>query len=932
MPVKHKPRARTDAHPNEHTLELRPDLTARVNNSPSLLHHQQKVRAHAERRLAPLVNCPRGETVTRQFRAFLKLEDERLRVAARLGAGGRWIACARSFTLDLMVQYIFEHACRTAADNKPSEIAVVAIGGYGRAELAPFSDLDILFLCSARATTRTPIIIEHCQHVIWDAGLSLGQKSYAVAECVPAARIDPHFLTALINTRLIAGDNDLYARLLAALDREREKNQDHLLQTVKQERNDLYQKRGATIYLQEPNLKDSAGGLRDFHYALWAVYAQHGYKTMEEALEHGLIEAEQYQRTVAAYDFLLRVRHQAHWISGRKADHLALDLQDTIASKLGYSSSLHLKASEEFMRDYYRQARQVHQVSESLFGHVLDQLDGSAGWFSTLRARRLDEMFLLKDRRVHFDDNPHLFAEDPLLSFKAVALAQAHTAKPSPALCAIIRRNLAAIDANFRHSPEPAHRFLDLLGQRGRVGHALRLMQETGLLGRYLPEFDRVSMLIQHDLYHHYTVDEHTLRAIEALDDLHNNRETKLPSLRAALEEIEDVRLLYLAVLLHDLGKGRGRGHIPRGARIAERLCDRIHLERERATKVVKLVKHHVLMAHLSQRRDIREPRLAKYFASQVGSLDVLNMLFVLTYADLNAVGPTVWTDWKGTLLEELYTRTRAVFTGESLAVQDDVQQIKERVIERLADTMSISEIERHFALSPARYLENISVEEIESHLGLVQQLESDSFACRWQDRGDFATQLTICTGDRHGLFADIAGTLAASGIDILSAEVNTREDGIAIDSFVLQQATTHRSIDRHRWQPIEDSLRASIKGEHDVAALVDRWTSRHAPRRAHPVITNRPGRLSIECDNDTAEATTLVEVRAADEHGLAYKIARTLAACGVEIVRAKIATEKSDALDVFYVTGSDGSKLDQGSMEKVKQVLTTALAKSESR
>jgi [protein-PII] uridylyltransferase len=898
---------------------------------PSLLHHQEKVRTHAERRLASLVNSSPADTVARQCRGFLKLEDERLRVAARLGAGGRWIACARSFAVDLLVQYIFHYACRTAADAKSpgdnGEPAIVAIGGYGRAELAPFSDLDILFLCPARTTTRTSIIIEQCQHVVWDAGLSLGQKSYGVAECIRAARTDPHFLTALINTRLVAGDNGLYSQLLAALDREREKNQDLLLQTIKQERNDLYQKRGATIYLQEPNVKDSAGGLRDLHYALWDVYARNRYKTIEEVLEHGLIEAEQCQRTIAAYDFLWRVRHYAHWSSGRKTDHLALDLQDTIARKLGYSSSLHLKASEEFMRDYYRQARQVHHVSESLFGHAVDQLDGSSRWFSTFRARRLDETFFLKDRRLHFDGSPHLFAEDPLLSFKAAALAQAHTAELSPALSAIIRRHLAAVDANFRKSPEPAHCFLDLLGQRGRVGRTLRLMQETGLLGRYLPEFERVSMLIQHDLYHHYTVDEHTLRAVEALDDLYNNRETNLPSLRAALDEIEDVRLLYLAILLHDLGKGRGRGHIPRGARIAERICDRIHLDPARATKVVKLVKHHVLMAHLSQRRDIREPRLAKYFASQVESVDILNMLFVLTYADLNAVGPAVWSDWKGTLLEELYTRTRAVFTGEWLDIQDNVQQVKEQVIKRLAATMPISEIERHFALSPARYLESLSVEEIESHLRLVKQLESESIVCRWQDRGDFATELTICTGDRHGLFADIAGTLASSGIDILSAEVNTREDGIAIDSFVLQQATTHRSIDRHRWQTVEHSLCASVKGEHDVAALVDRWITRHAPRRAHAAITDR---LSIECDNETAEATTLVEVRAADEHGLAYKIARTLTACGVEIVCAKIATEKSDALDVFYVIGADGSKLDQGSMENLKQVLISTLAKSE--
>ena len=902
-----------------------------VTNSPSLLRHEEKVRAHAERKFASLLDSRRPEAIGRQFRAFLKLEDDRLRVADRLGAGGRWIACARSFTLDVLVQYIFRYACKTAIDAKltghSGELAIVAIGGYGRAELAPFSDLDILFLCSGRAKRTTSIVVEQCQHLAWDAGLSLGSKSYSVSECVPASRVDTHFLTALMNTRLIAGDNDLYYRLLETLDRERERNQNVLLQTIRKQRDDLYQKRGATVYLQEPNVKDSAGGLRDFHFALWALYALHGSKTIEEVPEHNLIEVEQFRRTVTAYDFLLRVRHHAHWIAGRKTDRLAMDLQDTIASKLGYRSSLHLKASEEFMRNYYRQAREVHHFGESLLGRVGDARERSGSWFSTLRARRVDEMFSLRDRRLHFDGSPHLFAENALLSFKAAALARDHTVGFSPVLHAIIRRNLAAVDANFRKSREAADCFLELLGQRGRVGHPLRLMQKSGLLGRYLPEFDRVSMLIQHDLYHHYTVDEHTLRAVEALDDLHN-RETSLSSLRAVLEEIEDVRLVYLALLLHDLGKGRGSGHIPRGARIAERICERLHLYPEAATKVVKLVRHHVLMAHLSQRRDIRELRVAKYFASQVGGLDVLNMLFVLTYADLNAVAPGVWSDWKGTLLEQLYTRTRAVFTGESLVIQDDVQQIKEQVIERLAGAISVSEIERHFALSPARYLETISVEEAESHLALVKQLENESFACLWEDRGDFATQLTISSRDRHGLFADFAGTLAATGVDILSAEVNTREDGIAVDSFVLQQTGTHRSIDVHRRQMIERSLENSIKGEQDVAALVDRWTSRHAPRRAPVLTRNGTSQLSVECDNEASEATTLVQVRAADEHGLAYKIARTLTAFGVEIFCAKIATKKSDALDVFYVTSADGSKLDQASMEDLKQVLISALGK----
>jgi [protein-PII] uridylyltransferase len=892
--------------------------------------------AHAERRLPASTNPPRPADIAKEFRAFLRLEDQRLRMADRLGATGLWTARARSFMIDLLIRRVFQHACWPATElwqvQKEEGLAIVALGSYGRSELAPFSDLDILFLSADRAATQTPKIIERCQHLLWDAGLSLGQRSCTVNDCLPASRTDRHFQTALVNARLVIGKSALYDQLVVAFTREREKNGKLMIETVQHERDKRYQRRGAAIYLQEPNVKESAGGLRDLHCALWVAYAQYGQRTLEELAQCGLIESDQYDRVVASYDFLLRVRQQAHWASGRKTDHLALDLQDPVARQLGYRSSPRLQVSERFMRDYYRHAREVHQFSESLFARAVARTSGPRRWFTAPRRERLDELFSLKNGQLHFDGNPQLFTEDPLLFFRAAALAQTNGADFTHGLREAIRKNLARIDRHFRASNEASRSFLSLLRRRGDVGRTLRLMHDTGLLGRYLPEFDRVSMLIQHDLYHHYTVDEHTLRAIEALDELPHTRDPSLARLRSVMNEVEDSRLLYLALLLHDLGKGGGLGHIPRGARIAERICDRLGLDYDRKAKVIRLVKHHVLMAHLSQRRDLGEPRLVRDFAAQVGGLDVLNMLFLLTYADLNGVGPAVWSDWKGMLLEDLYTRTRAIFTGESslLAIADDISRIKAQVIESLAGNIPISEIERHFALSPDRYTRTTTAEIVASHLALIGQLEKDQLACRWQDRRRFATELTICARDRHGLFADLAGTLAASGIEILGAEVNTREDGIALDSFILRQVTTHQAVDAHRWAAIESSLRASIKGEHDVAALVERWRTRHAPRRAQArVVTTRAGHLHARCDNEIAETTTVVEVRAPDEHGLAYKIASVLTAFGLDIACARIATEKSDALDVFYVTTAGASKLDETAMRDLEESITNALVKT---
>ena len=896
----------------------------------SLLRHREKVAAHAERKL------PTAKTDSispKELRAFVRLEDERLRVADRMGAGGIWTARARSFTLDLVVRRAFEAAAKvhgSSPANPNSAVAVIALGGYGRAELAPFSDLDLLFLTSEQAQSDTANIVDRCQHLLWDAGLRLGQKSCSPGQAITISRTDPHFQTALVDARLVTGEAALYEQLVRALDREREKNARLLIDTVRHERDLRYQTRGAVVYLQEPNVKEGAGGLRDLHSALWAAYAQSGLNTLEKLLAHGRIEPDACQRAIKSYDFLLRVRGHMHWITGRKTDHLALDLQEVVARKLGYSSSGQWQASEKFMREYYRHAREVHQISESLFSQSRARIEAARRWFAPIRRKRLDGLFSLQDRQLHFDSDAAKLSQNPALQFRAAALAQTNAAIFSHELAHAISHSLGSLDNEFRASKEAARLFLALLRKPAEVGRTLRMMHEVGLLGRYLPEFERVSMLIQHDLYHQFTVDEHTLKAIEALDDLHRRSDRNVARFRAVLDQVHDVGLLYLALLLHDLGKAGGRGHIPRGTRIAERICTRLGLDHGSRSKVVLLVKQHVAMAQLSQRRDLREPRLAKQFARQVGDLDVLNMLFLLTYADLNGVGPTVWSDWKGDLLGELYTRTRAVLTGETNvpAVRQKRDRLKKRVIESLRDRIPISEIERHFALSQSRYTEAITPEDVELHLELVRELETVPFACRWRDREDFATELTICARDRHGLFADIAGALAATGIEILTVDVNTREDGIALDRFILQQATTRRSIDEHRWGTIERALRAAVDSEHDVAALVERWRTRHAPRPARAGFnTNRVGHLNVICDNEVAESTTVVEVRAPDGHGLAYQIASALTHFGLDIVCARVATEKSDALDVFYVTRMDGSKLDEGAMRELEEVLTEGLA-----
>ena len=523
-----------------------------------------------------------------------------------------------------------------------------------------------------------------------------------------------------------------------------------------------------------------------------------------------------------------------------------------------------------------------------------------------------------------------LLTSNPMLLFDAFALAQAADVPLSQTLRDAMRQSLPAVDRGFRLSAEASRAFMKLLGRRGRAGYVLRLMHEIGFLPRLVPEFGHISLLIQHDLYHHYTVDEHTIKAVEALDELHVSQDKQRAHLRLIFDEIEDTSLLYLSLLLHDIGKGRGRGHIPRGAKIAQRVCKRLGLGEEQAAKVILMVWQHVAMAQLAQRRDLNEPQVILEFVTQLGTLDALNLLLLLTYADLNAVAPGVWSEWKSTLLWELYRRSRALLAGGDAPPDESEKRarFKEQVANSLKDLLPASEVERHVALLPERYVRVTRPQAAAVHLQLIKELKSDTFARRWERNGRESTELTVCTRDRHGLCGDIAGTLASHGIEILSAELNTREDGVALDVFMLREAATHHAIDVHRYPAIDRALRKAIAGESDIAALVERWRIRNAPRNRTAINHGHQRNLpQVAGDNEASQASTLIEVRAIDEPGLVYKIASALASLGLDIVCAKIATEKSDALDVFYVTDGDGVKLSPMMLQSVKLRLVELLS-----
>lgn len=910
-----------------------------TQSAPRWRTHGEKALLHAEERFS--VNRPLGDApaISRELRTFLKIEDQRLKIAHRCGAPGSQTAAARSSVLDLVVERAYQAATLLgdidASSARAQHVcAVVALGGYGRGELAPYSDLDILFLYPNHRALQTRRLVEQILRLLWDAGLTVGPSFRSVSDCVSAAHADPHLQTALVSTRLLAGNGAIYDSLLQALEKDRRKRADAYIAAILRERAARYAKFGAAVCLQEPNVKESPGGIRDLHTALWVGYARYGCRTLDELRELDVISEAERRTASRAANFLWRVRYAAHLSTRRKTERLALDLQTTLAREFGYKQGAYLLASEKFMRDYYHHARELNLFSETLLARASEaERKASRRWGRRL-SRTPAEPLSISNGRVQLEGEAGLLTSNPMLLFDAFALAQAADAPLSQTLRDAMRQSLPAVDRNFRRSAEASRAFLKLLGRRGRGGYVLRLMHEVGFLARFVPEFGRISLLIQHDLYHHYTVDEHTLKAVEALDELYASQDKQRAHLRSVFDEIDGPSLLYLSILLHDIGKGRGRGHIPRGAKITEGICKRLGLGELDSAKVVLMVKQHVAMAQLAQRRDLNEPHVVTDFAARMGTLDTLNLLLLLTYADLNAVAPGVWSEWKSTLLWELYRRARTVLTGTD-APPDETEKtarFKEQMAKALEGSLALSEVERHVALLPDRYVRVTRPAAAAIHLHLIKELKSDIrsdiFARRWMRYARESTELTVCTRDRHGLCADIAGALAAHGIEILSAELNTREDGIALDVFMLREASTHHAIDMQRYPAIERSLRKAIAGESDIGAMVERWRTRNAPRKRNAVSHAGPRNLpQVACDNEASQSSTLIEVHAVDEPGLAYKIASALAALGLDIVCAKIATEKSDALDVFYVTDGDGMKLSQSRMQSVQVSLAEMLS-----
>lgn len=900
----------------------------------------KKIQTDATERLA----LPPGREVSQElprFRAFIKQATHRLKLAHQNGRGGLEICQMRATVVDCVIRSLWTttyNSLTQSARNSFPPITLVALGGYGRGELNPLSDIDLLFLHEGQvANGMKPLpILERMLNGVWltlfDLGLKPGHAVRTVSECVDAAndksdarRIETR--TSLIEARLIIGDEALFAKFQkAVLTKCVAGYEDKYIAARLEDQAERRAKHGNSAFMQEPNIKNGCGGLRDYQNLLWMAFFKYRTRSLAELQKHELVMPRERKQLEAAYDFLLRVRTQLHYLVNRPTDALTKNIQPAVALHLGYGDRSPSKRIEKFMRDFYSHSRNIFIITRTLEQRMAFIKEPP----SRLSIRRylpkgkevepVDGFKFIKGE-IHATSN-RVFRDQPRRLMRVFLHAQQRGMKLHPDLAQLIRSQIALVDREFLRDEHVAETFLTILNQRGNVAPILRAMHEVDFLGKYVPEFGKLTCLVQHEFYHQYAADEHTLICLEQLDRIWEAPEPPYKTYAPLLQQIERPALLYLALLLHDTGKPDGHGqHAAVGAKLAARVSKRIKLDASGTHTLGLLIEHHLLMSIVSQRHDMDDPSVIRNFARLIETPETLSLLTLLTFVDAQATSDKLWNGFKDSLLWQLHNRALPLLTGGTEFVRAEEKQrgiLMEEVRALLPTMFSTEELVAHFEALPPRYFQIHSAREIHDDLLLthrfmrLQITEEDKPLApvvnlhNEPDRG--YSVVRVCTWDRAGLFAKMAGSLSAVGLTILSAQIFTRQDGIALDTFFVTDAFSGKLATAEQRDEFEKLLAKVLAEEPiDLHQLI---AAQKISRPVYQAYTGEQIPTQIIFDNEMSDARTFIEIETEDRIGLLYTIASTLADLEVDISTARILTEKGAAIDSLYIREVDGGKI----------------------
>ncbi|WP_029350643.1 [protein-PII] uridylyltransferase [Bosea sp. 117] len=794
-------------------------------------------------------------------------------------------------------------------------MAIVAVGGYGRGLMAPGSDTDILFLLPYKQTAWGESVAEAILYVLWDMGLKVGHATRSVDECIRQARGDMTIRTALLEARLIVGERALFDEMTVRFERDVvEGTAAEFVAAKLAEREERLKRAGQSRYLVEPNVKDGKGGLRDLHTLFWIAKYVYRVHDTRQLIAAGVFTAEEAVVFQRCEDFLWSVRCHLHFLAGKAEERLSFDLQREMAERLGYTEHPGLKDVERFMKHYFLVAKDVGDLTAIVSAALEERNEKPVPRLNRMMARlRRSPRRTLKESPDFVVDHDRLnvadssaFGRDPVNLIRLFHLADRHDLALHPDAVRLARRSLKLIDQRVREDAEANRLFLEMLCSKRTPDIVLRHMNEAGVLGRFVPEFGHVVAMMQFNMYHSYTVDEHLIRSIGALSEIERGQRADLGLANELIGQIKNRQVLYVAVFLHDIAKGRPEDHSIAGARVARKLCPRFGLSAADTDTVAWLIEQHLTMSSVAQSRDLSDRKTIENFAAVVQNLERMKLLLILTTADIRAVGPGVWNNWKSQLLRTLYHETEPVITG-GFSESNRAQRVARAQAEFRAalPEWSGEAIERYMARHYPAYWLRVDLAHKLEHARFIAEAEAQGRALATASRTDVtrgATELTVLAPDHPKLLAVIAGSCAAAGANIVDAQISTTTDGWALDTIALTRAFEQDSDELRRADRISGAIEKSLSGEIKLPEVV----ARKVPKR--------PRAFSVESEvtlnNAWSNRHTVIEVSGLDRPGLLYGLTQTLSRLNLNIASAHVATFGERAVDVFYVTDLMGAKI----------------------
>lgn len=857
------------------------------------------------------------QEILRQFKTSLdhgsKVVEERFLQSNK----GRAMMYAQCFLVDQVIRSIFDVATqyiyRLSNPTPEEKLSLVAVGGYGRGELAPSSDVDLLFLFPYKQTSWCEQVIEFVLYMLWDLGLKVGHSTRTVSECIRLAKKDTTIQTALLEARYVWGDQDMFKEMYRKYMKEVVSGHSReFIEAKLQERKERHDRFGNSRYVVEPNIKEGKGGLRDLQTLFWIAKFLHGTTDISKLVALGVFTEKERRKFTKASNFLRSVRCHLHYLTGRPEERITFDVQTELAKRLHYKDHAGTSGVERFMKHYFLVAKDVGDLTRIFCANLeAEQQKKSRLPLPRLGlAKRKLKGYVVESGRInvaHEDD----FKEDPIRMLELFHLAQEKGLDVHPNALRLIRQDLKLINRNIRNDERANQLFLEMMTSRKDPETTLRRLNEAGVFGRFVPDFGRVVAQMQHDMYHVYTVDEHTIRAIGIISQIEDGAlKEDHPLSHNIMPKIVSRNVLYCAVLIHDIAKGRGGDHSILGAEVAEKLCPRLGLSPSETETVAWLVRYHLAFSAFAFKRDISDPKTIEDFVKIVQSPERLRLLLVLTVADIRAVGPSVWNGWKGQLLRELYYASENALTGGHIS-EGRAERAKhyQEELRGLLSTWKKDEIEAHIERFYQSYWIGTSSEDRVTHAELMQKADKEKSLFTIESKSDpfrSITEVLVYTADHPGLFSRITGAMSVSGANIVDAKIHTTTDGMALDTFYIQDSEGKVYDQRGRMKKLRQAIEDTLQGaRRPHLEIMDRRES-SLPSRTE-IFTVQP---AVILDNKASNTHTVIEVRGRDRPGLLANLTRTLFTLSLSISSAHIATYGERAVDVFYVKDSFGLKI----------------------